>query len=86
MKKKIILLVFLILLLAAAVLSGCAGTAEAPEPVPETTRVAETRPVQTLPPETIPYVVEAEAMAEEPPLPAVPVILAAEASGDQVMH
>ena len=71
------------LLLAAAVLSGCAGTAEAPEPVPETTRVAETRPVQTLPPETIPFMVEAEAMAEEPPPPAVPVILAAEASGEK---
>ena len=72
------------LLLILAALSGCAGNREIPETVPETTLPTESKLPVTAPPEAIPIAVEAEAMAEEPPAPAVPVVLMPEATGEKL--
>lgn len=71
-------------LLLAALLTGCAGNLASQETTAQETSVsAETVPPETLLPETIAIAVEAEAMAEEPPPPAVPVVLTPEASGEK---
>jgi len=75
-------------LLAAVLLSGCAGETSVPEtqPVTEAAKpeTAVVQPVETVVPETISAVQEAQAMAEQPPPPAVPVVLEAEPSGEKV--
>ena len=71
-------------LLLAVLLTGCAGNPASQETTAQETSVsAETVPPETLPPETIAIAVEAQAMAEEPPPPAVPVVLTPEASGEK---
>lgn len=75
------------LLLAAAVLSGCTGESQESltQPVTETEAVPTvvTQPPETVVPETISPEQEAKAMAEEPPPPAVPVVLVPQASGEK---
>ncbi|MBQ6720032.1 MAG: transglutaminase domain-containing protein [Oscillospiraceae bacterium] len=76
----------LALLLTAAVLSGCTAQAAQEEVRQETAvpvQTEETLPPETLPPETLPVAQEAQAMAEEPPPPAVPVVLEPVASGEK---
>ena len=69
--------------LLMVLLSGCAAPPETLETQPETMATVPTNAPQTLPPQTIAVLAEAEAMAEEPPAPAVPVVLAASASGEK---
>lgn len=76
------------ILVAGVLLSGCGTKTQAPETtaVPETvkTETAPAEPARTVEPETISIQQEAQALAEEPPAPAVPVVLSPEASGERL--
>lgn len=72
------------MLVLLAALSGCAGNREIPETIPETTLPIETQLPVTAPPESLPIALEAEAMAEAPPAPALPVVRMPEPSGEKV--